>query len=279
MEELEDADPGSSTRTGWLNRLIGTTAGDSPLQGLFVGGGVVPTALYGPAQSMATYDVDSVAVAGEEWGAGRTQSLQTLWATDPTPLAPAMRSTLTAAAEFAPAKAAASNASAYPSSDLARGLSIAARMIRADVGIQVLTLDQGEWDMHTTLGTINNGLMLGKADELASAIKAFFADLGTQRSKVTLLAFSEFGRRLQENANLGLDHGSVIFMWVFGAGVRGVQYYVTFPTLANTPDADLLVTTDYRNVLADVVQARFGASTASVFPGLTRRTTGLMYGV
>ena len=164
---------------------------------------------------------------------------------------------------------------AYPNTDLARGLAAAARMIRGDVGIKVLTLDQGNWDMHTNLGTLGWGAMIRNAQEFADAISAFFADLGTQRPKVTLVALSEFGRRIAENANYGLDHGYGNAMWAFGAGVQG-GYYGTFPTLTNTLDADLLVTTDYRNVLADVVESRFGASVPTVFPGLSRKRVGFM---
>jgi uncharacterized protein (DUF1501 family) len=68
-------------------------------------------------------------------------------------------------------------------------------------------------------------------------------------------------------------------MWAFGAGVKGGRYYGSFPTLQNTLDADLLVTTDYRNVLADVVESRFGASIPTVFPGLSRQKVGFMLGV
>ena len=65
-----------------------------------------------------------------------------------------------------------------------------------------------------------------------------------------------------------------------GAGVRGSRFYGNFPQLQNTLDADITVTTDYRDVLADVVAARFpAASTASVFPGFTRNPVGFMQSI
>ncbi|WP_248583006.1 hypothetical protein [Nocardioides sp. InS609-2] len=64
-------------------------------------------------------------------------------------------------------------------------------------------------------------------------------------------------------------------VFAVGAGVKG-GYHGRWPGLANTYDADLAVTTDYRNVLADVVEARFGASSATVFPGLKRSRVGFM---
>src|SRR6478609_5587779 len=66
MEEVEDANPGSATRVGWLNRLIGTDGGQSPLQGFAVGEGTLPASLYGPEPVMSAGDVDQVQVAGED---------------------------------------------------------------------------------------------------------------------------------------------------------------------------------------------------------------------
>ena len=63
--------------------------------------------------------------------------------------------------------------------------------------------------------------MVRNAAELAAAIAAFFTDLGQLADKVTLVALSEFGRRVAENANMGLDHGYGNVMFVAGAGVRG----------------------------------------------------------
>ena len=64
-------------------------------------------------------------------------------------------------------------------------------------------------------------------------------------------------------------------MFVLGAGVKG-GYYGSWPGLATTDDADLLVTTDYRSVLGEVVTKRFGASSAAVFPGFSPSPVGMM---
>jgi len=109
-----------------------------------------------------------------------------------------------------------------------------------------------------------------------SSIGALFTDLGALAEKVTLLTISEFGRRVKENANWGLDHGYGNVMLLAGAGVKGGKYYGTWPGLTNDVDSDLLVTTDYRSVLAEVATARFGASPAKVFPGFQPETVGAM---
>ena len=70
-----------------------------------------------------------------------------------------------------------------------------------------------------------------RTDEFAGAIAAFFADLGPLADKVTLVTISEFGRRVVENANQGLDHGHGNVMFVMGAGVKGGCYYGKWPGL------------------------------------------------
>ena len=278
MEEVEDADPGSDVRSGWLNRLIGTDSVTSPLQAIGVGDGIVPTSLYGPQSVMTTDGVDSVAIPGEDnWDNGaRRASLHTLWDRDPSPLGKAMRATFDAVDDFGPVRETTSNVDDYPDSDLGRALSEVARVIRGNIGVEVITVDQGNWDMHSGMGSAQQGWMSNNAKELAGAIAAFFGDLGEQAPKVTLVTISEFGRRVVENASNGLDHGFGNVMFVAGAGVKGGRYYGTWPGLSDDNDADLLVTTDYRSVLAEVVSARFGASTATVFPHFSPESVGVM---
>lgn len=281
MEEVEDADPGSGARVGWLNRLLGTDSESHPLQGFNLGQGVVPTSLYGPEPVMATGSVDDLAVAGDDrWDetGGRLRSLHTLWDGDGSPLGRGMRSMFQAVDSFAPAQAVPSQAASYPDSDLGRAMAEAARVLKGDVGVQVLTVDQGDWDMHSGLGTLAWGRMRRNAEDLAGSVAAFFDDLGPVADKVTLVALSEFGRRVRENASQGLDHGYGNVMLLAGAGVRGGRYHGTWPGLSDDLDADLTVTTDYRSVLSEVVGSRFGASRAAVFPGFQPEAVGVMHG-
>jgi uncharacterized protein (DUF1501 family) len=114
----------------------------------------------------------------------------------------------------------------------------------------------------------------------AGVLDAFMRDLGASlRERVTVVTISEFGRRIKENGNRGLDHGWGNMMLVAGGGVKGGAYYGRWPGLGDgrQVDADLQVTTDYRNVLGEVVTRRFpDRSIASVFPGLTYAPLGLM---
>ncbi|MDT9592402.1 DUF1501 domain-containing protein [Nocardioides zeae] len=282
MEEVEDASPGSSAREGWLNRLLGTTPSSHALEGVAVGDGRVPTSLWG-AQAVTTMrDPGSVTLAGaDQWDkhGGRPRSVSTLWGASQAPLADGVRTALQVVDDFAPVRAtstAPANGAVYPTSELGKALAHVSRVIRGDIGSQVITVDQGEWDTHTDQGTLTWGAMRGNIGDLASSLAAFFTDLGTTGDRVTLVALSEFGRRVRENANYGTDHGYGNVMLVAGAGVKGGRYYGTWTPLVDTPDSDVLVTTDYRSVLAEVVRKRFGASTAAVFPGFSPATVGVL---
>jgi len=285
MEEVEEAHPGSSARIGWLNRLVGSQGSGSVLRGVGVVSGPPPTELSGPVPLMTIGSLDNASIAADDDGdtdpAGkRRRSLHTLWDHDGSPMGTAVRSTMQATEDLTAAVAQPDHADTYGGSDLGAALATAARIIRGNVGVEVLTVDQGDWDMHVGLGDLGGGEMIGNAEDLGNALAAFFADLGDQAGKVTLVTISEFGRRTVENGNRGLDHGWGNVMFVAGAGVQGGSYYVSqsqgWKPLGDDLESDLQVTTDYRNVLAEIVSARFGAPTSTVFPGLQPETLGFM---
>ncbi|WP_051551585.1 DUF1501 domain-containing protein [Nocardioides sp. URHA0020] len=280
MEELEDADPGSSRRVGWLNRLVGNDNVSSTLQGLVVGSSV-PTSMVGPEPVMSFASLDTANLAGGDRESDprgrRVQALRTQW-TGRTTMSRGFREALDAVVDLDPARAQRDRRRLYPEGDLGDALSSVARTLRANLGVSAVTVDSGDWDMHLGLGHAGGGWMKRNAGNLASSIAAFFADLGSAGERVTLVTISEFGRRVQENANGGLDHGWGNVMLAAGAGVKGGRYYGTWPGLQNGLDADLAVTTDYRSVLAEIVAARTTASPAQVFPGFQREHLGFMTG-
>ncbi|WP_166140050.1 DUF1501 domain-containing protein [Nocardioides ochotonae] len=279
MEAVEDADPGSSARVGWLNRLIGRETPVHPLRAVQVGATVPPASLVGPVPSMALSSIDAVRLAGhDKWDTQhrRPGSMRTMWSGVAGPLGTAARTAFTAVDDFRPVQAtsaAPGNGASYPKGDLSAALAAAARTIRGDVGAEVITIDHGDWDHHSGLGTLAWGSMQAMTKELAAALAAFFTDLGPAAAKVTVVTISEFGRRTRENASFGLDHGHGNAMLLLGAGVKG-GYYGTWTPLRGTSDDDLAVTTDYRSVLAEVVTRRLGASAARVFPGFSPEPVG-----
>ena len=159
MEEMEDADPGSSARVGWLNRLVSGTPGNSPLQGFSAGTSTIPTSLVGPAPTMSAGGVGDVELPGNDGDGRRRQSLEVMWNSEKSTLGRSMRSTFEAISTFGPATAAEDNRANYPGTGLGRSLSTAAQIIRGDVGVEVITVDQGDWDMHTDMGSADGGWM------------------------------------------------------------------------------------------------------------------------
>ncbi|QNN54066.1 DUF1501 domain-containing protein [Nocardioides mesophilus] len=286
MEEVEDADPTSSVRRGWVNRMVGLGGGEKPYEAVNFGGSITPTALVGPAPTLSTSDLDGVTLTGTTngYGSRRRAQLRTVWGSDPGPLGDAARSALATVGDLAPIvattyKPAVVYPRGYPSAGLSDALQDTAQLIKAQVGTQVVSIDYGSWDMHSDYGTLDYGEMQSMVGGFAAVVNAFMRDLGTLRSRVTLVTISEFGRRVAQNGNRGLDHGWGNMMLLMGGGVRGGQYHGSWPGLGSGSlvDGDLAVRTDYRDVLADVLEARFpDRSLAEVFPGFVRNRVGVM---
>lgn len=286
MEEIEDADPGSAARSGWVNRMVGLGGSATATEAVHVNSSMTPTMLSGPEPTLATNGLDKLRVTGIERGAAaRYRHLDTMWSASPGALGDAARSAIQISKRYAAPLArryTPGNGAKYPTSwpaiDLSDALRDTAQLIKTDVGTEVVSIDFGSWDMHSDYGNLGSGDMQRMLGATASALAAFLTDLGDLRSRVTVLTISEFGRRVQENGNLGLDHGWGNAMLVVGGGVKGGQYYGNWPWLGagKLVDGDLRVTTDYRDVLGEVVTKRFDRSIASVFPGLKHKPLGLM---
>ncbi|MBA2641283.1 MAG: DUF1501 domain-containing protein [Nocardioidaceae bacterium] len=285
MERVEDADPGSSARVGWINRMVGLTGAGAPNQAIQLGTSLTPTALVGPASAMAVYQLRDIALPGGSDLAfqNRTRTaLEQMWTGNGSLLGRAMDSTLTTTrdlAGLAQSDENPANGATYPAGDLAESLQQSARLIRADVGTQVVAVDFGSWDHHEGLGTVDRGDLQWMVRNMAQSLAAFFVDLGTASERVTVVTISEFGRTVSENGSAGAEHGYGNCMLLLGAGVKGGQVHGRWPGLrsAELVDGDLAVSHDYRSVLAEVVARRFpSASMPQVFPGFTPETVGVM---
>ena len=282
MEEIEDADPGSSERRGWINRMAGLIGGGDASEAVGLGSGSMMGSLYGKAPSMSLDNLRDLKLPSDGTNVENQtrRSLQTAWTGANTPLGEGARAALDVSKRLGslsnPKPPA--NGAHYPSGRLGESMAETARLIRAGVGVRVVTVDAGNWDMHNNLGTPQLGEMKLRLDELAGVLAAFFKDLGTAANRVTLVTVSEFGRRVTENGNYGLDHGYGNCMLLLGAGVRGGRYVANWPGLGPSAleDGDLQVTTDYRDVLGEVVRSRFpGISLPALFPGYTTKSVGI----
>jgi uncharacterized protein (DUF1501 family) len=146
-----------------------------------------------------------------------------------------------------------------------------AKLIKADVGLETAWLDLGGWDTHRGEGSSENGELPRQLDRLARALAAFRADLGAAFQRVVVVVMSEFGRTARENGTGGTDHGHGNVMLVLGGKVQGGRVLGHMPAL--TADQlfegrDVPVTTDFRDVLAEVTERHLLLPDATtLFPG------------
>ncbi len=276
MEEMEEAAPDSSLRTGWIDRMVGVTGAASPFTATGLGTGTVPTSLRGPTPEL---------VSGSLAGVGVTVDASvplSAWQESLRRLHDGERPDVTAGTHLGLAAAQSLQglppAGRYPAGRLGAQLSDVARLVKADLGLRVATLDHGGWDMHSGLGRAEpSRWMYDMVAELAGALAAFAADLGPALSRLCLVTLSEFGRRVEQNDSGGVDHGYGNAVLVLGGGVRGGRVHGRWPGLdeGSLVGGDLAVTTDYRDVLAELLSVRCGVPTAEVFPGLRPAPLGL----
>jgi uncharacterized protein (DUF1501 family) len=171
-----------------------------------------------------------------------------------------------------------SNGAVYGNSSLADQLKTVAQLAKLNIGLQYATADFGGWDTHAD----EPNRLRTQFTQLSQAMSGFWTDMKDYQGRLTVVAMTEFGRRGKENANTGTDHGHASVFTVLGGNVNGGQVYGTWPTLA--PDKldqglDLAITTDYRIVLAELLNKRLGNSqVSSVFPTIPNRSLGLFKG-
>lgn len=277
LEEMERAAPGTSLRTGWLDRMLGVRGLGNTFQAAQVGQTMAASSFTGPAPELAMRNINGFKLDGDaEFTQRRMAALSTAYAgARPTLAAPAAAAlgalattTRLAATTYQPG-----NGAAYPTTALAKALRDVARLIKAGLGLQVAAIDYGDWDFHENLGgPAAGGQMNDHLGVLAGALAAFATDLGTAMSGVTVVTLSEFGRRLAQNGSGGVDHGHGNAVLLLGGAVVGGRVHGPWPGLApaQLDQGDLRGTTDYRTILGEVLQKRCGAgSLATVFPGFT----------
>jgi uncharacterized protein (DUF1501 family) len=164
---------------------------------------------------------------------------------------------------------------AYPAGKFGVGLKQIARLIKADVGLEIAFSEIGGWDTHVAEGGAT-GQLANRLRELGAGLAAFDQDLGDRMEEVVVVTLSEFGRTARENGNRGTDHGHANVMFVIGGSVRGGKVYGRWPGLA--PESlyegrDLALTTDYRSVCGELLARHLGQPDLSkIFPGFHSST-------
>ena len=149
----------------------------------------------------------------------------------------------------------------YPASQLGNSLNLVSRLITGGLPTRVYYVSQGGFDTHANQLPAHERLMT----DLNAAISAFVADLKAHGNfnRVLMLSFSEFGRRVSENASGGTDHGAAAPLFVLGGGVKP-GLYGNYPSLTDLHDGDLKFNTDFRSVYATALEKWLGAPSEMV---------------
>jgi uncharacterized protein (DUF1501 family) len=152
--------------------------------------------------------------------------------------------------------------------EFGRRLLQVARLIKAGIGVEVAFVDLDGWDHHSNQGQQLFSLL----NEFGGSLAAFAKDMGDLMADIVVVTMSEFGRTAAENGSGGTDHGHGGVMMVLGGPIRGGTVYGRWPGLE--PEQlfearDLAVTTDFRDVLGEIVRGHLRQKPDQVFPGYT----------
>ncbi|MDP6273543.1 MAG: DUF1501 domain-containing protein, partial [Dehalococcoidia bacterium] len=153
----------------------------------------------------------------------------------------------------------------YPDNPIAQALKGVAQVHFADLGTRVFYTVSGGWDTHTNEVTLQRGLW----EEVSTGLRAFYQDLEEHDlgPEVTILVFSEFGRRVKDNGN-GTDHGSGGVSFVIGDAVKG-GHYSEYPSLdvGRLIEGDLAYNFDFRGLYTDLLEDWLGLDAQEIVGG------------
>ncbi len=283
QDYMESGTPGrKATSDGWLNRALPPQpAKRSPVRAVSLGS-ALPRTLRGRNDAVAINNLNDFQVRDAQSsttfenmysgtldqvlnGTGREtfEAVKMMQAIQKKPYVPA-------------------NQAKYPAGRLGQSMQQIARLIKADVGLEVAFTDAGGWDTHVNeVGAKpTQGQLANLLSDLGQSLAAFYQDLGDRIADVTVVTMSEFGRTAKENGNRGTDHGHANVMLVMGGDVQGGKVYGEWPGLAREQlyeGRDLDVTTDFRDVLGELVTRHLGnREIAAVFPGYSPKFRNIL---
>ena len=281
MELMErGVDSESGPASGWIGRHLATldTGNHSPLRA--VGLGEMPQrSLSGTVPVSALRSIADFHLKGDERAVTQMRAaLDTIYsgADSFSVLGQETLAILDILQKLDPTQSPISN---YPMTDFALALQQVSMLIKADAGLEVAAIDLGGWDTHFAQGGAE-GQQARLIKELSEGLAAFHADLRDRMSNITVVTMSEFGRRAAENGSFGTDHGHGSMMMVMGANVDGGKVHGAWPGLGDGQligPGDLAVTTDYRDVLSEILVKRLNnPALADIFPGYQSTLRGIL---
>jgi uncharacterized protein (DUF1501 family) len=283
QDYMESGTPGrKATDSGWMNRALPPAQGPvSPIRAVSLGP-VLPRAMRGAQPAIAMQSIGGFQVRNPEaakefeklYGETKDRAMQ---ATGRETFEAVSMLQSIQSQSYTPAAGA-----AYPRGRFGDSLRQIAQLIKSNVGVEMAFADIGGWDHHVNeLGqTASEGQLANLLREYGQALSAFWQDMGDRMADVVVATMSEFGRTAHENGNRGTDHGHANCMFVMGGGVKGGKVYGQWPGLQSEQlyeGRDLALTTDFRDVLGELVARHMGNPTLKgVFPGYDPKFLGLV---
>jgi uncharacterized protein (DUF1501 family) len=141
----------------------------------------------------------------------------------------------------------------YPRNEFGNGLRTIAAMIRGNLPTRVYYVSMGGFDTHANQLNRHDQLMT----QLSQGIGAFWKDMKDQKNeqRVLMMCFSEFGRRVEQNASGGTDHGAAAPTFLMGPSISKKAGLVgTHPSLTKLDQGDLMFSTDFRSIYATILE-------------------------
>ncbi|MEM9888875.1 MAG: DUF1501 domain-containing protein [Bacteroidota bacterium] len=153
----------------------------------------------------------------------------------------------------------------YPQGDFGRDLKQVAELITADTDTRIYYISLSGFDTHAFQKNPQNRLLKQYAD----GINAFVQDLKKNRlfNDVTILTFSEFGRRVKQNASGGTDHGTANNVFIMNGKLKKAGFYNASPNLVDLDNGDLKYEIDFRRVYASLLEDCLNSDAQTVLQG------------
>lgn len=262
--------------SGWLGSILAAGATDSvrPFRGVAVGTVSVPPSLRGTADALGAPDLGALALGVLAPQRGRrggyevrgavsspsATALHAAWAREG--VAPRSASAGAAAAAEVLDRLGASSIdpgdpSAFGDGEVAAVFAAASAVLDADLGTELVQIDLGGWDTHQAQGS-TDGVFAGLVAGLDAGLGALVERHAGRGDGIVVTVMTEFGRRVQENASGGTDHGHGGLAIVIGDGVVG-GLCGSWPGLGELDDGDVAAVNDLRVLQAEVAAEVFDA--------------------
>jgi uncharacterized protein (DUF1501 family) len=250
---------------GWLGRTadVWSQSGTPPASSVYVGSEAPAVALRG--RRAAALSLDSEAdlklapvVHSVKFPVQAADDLSTF-------VQRAVGQSYAAARRFSETATAKSGANdGYPATKLGQKLRLISKLVKMDGGTRIFYASQTGYDTHSAQAFTHAQLLR----ELAGALKAFFDDLAASRldERVVVLAFSEFGRRVEENASAGTDHGAAGPVFLAGKPIRG-GVLTDHPSLSKLDSGDLEMQVDFREIYGALITGWLEVDSATILGG------------